>query len=121
MLKYRQSYTCVEVIGIPVEGVAGIYRLILGTFPVIDPAARGKGPAKCADSEPIRTALRRAGPDAQLIDLRESPIRPLRNHARAPRRRNGRPKLLGHDGHPAGLSNGKPPALPVPAKARDTA
>lgn len=43
------------------------------------------------------------------------PERPgsLRNHAPAPRRRHGRPKLLGHDGFPAGLSNGRRPELPA--------
>ncbi len=41
------------------------------------------------------------------------PLRSLRNHARVPRDRSGRPKMLGHEGHPAGLSNGKKPELPA--------
>lgn len=44
---------------------------------------------------------------------RGEPLRSLRNHARAPRDRGGRPKMLGHEGHPAGLSNGKKPELPA--------
>lgn len=99
------------------EGVAGIYRLILGTFPIVDPASGAGKVAMPASSEALPGAPRRSGPRAGVIDLREGPARSLRNHARGPERRNARPKLLGHDGHPAGLSNGKPPELPVPDRA----
>jgi hypothetical protein len=72
------------------EGPARIYRLLLATLQV--PGAEGPaGPEK----------PRGAGPD-----------RSLRNHL-APRSRRERPKMLGHDGFPAGLSNGKKPEHPA--------
>jgi hypothetical protein len=119
MLKYRHSYTCVEVSRIPVDGVAGIYRLILGTFPIVDPARRGIKVVETANSEALRHAMRRAGPDDEVLDLKEEPARSLHNHGRIPfgARSRGRPKLLGHEGHPAGLSNGKRTQLPAPDKA----
>lgn len=95
------------------EGVRGIYRLILGTFPIIDPANRGGKVAMTASSEGLRSALRRSGSGAESVNLGESPGRSLRNHHSSPNTRNGRPKLLGHDGHPAGLSNGRQPVLPA--------
>ena len=101
------------------EGVAGIYRLILGTFPIVDLAHRGVNVGRTASSEALLGALRRAGPSGAVIDLREEPARSLQNHGPIPSRGrgSGRPKMLGHDGHPAGLSNGKPPAFPAPDKA----
>jgi hypothetical protein len=96
-----------------VNGVAGIYRLILGTFPIVDPASGAGMPPRSPDRAALLEALRRAGPRDEVFDLGKEPPRSLRNHARAPRRRSGRPKLLGHDGHPAGLSNGILPELPA--------
>jgi hypothetical protein len=109
MLKYRHSYTCVEVSRILVNGVAGIYRLILGTFPIVDPASGAGAPTRPPDRASLLEALRRAGPRCDVFDLGKEPQRSLRNHSRAPRQRNHRPKLLGHEGHPAGLSNGLKP------------
>ncbi len=99
------------------EGVSGIYRLIIGTFPIVDPARRQDGRAKLEGSEDLLGALRRAGPGAETVEPGKPPPRSLRNHAKAPRRRNGRPLMLGHAGHPAGLSNGKPPDMPAAEKA----
>ena len=119
MLKYRHIYTCVEVSGIPVEGARGIYRLILGTFPIIGPARRGGNVFETANSEDLRRAMRLAGTGKEVLDLGREPARSLRNHGRISSRTCGgsRPKMLGHDGHPAGLSNGKAPAFPAPDKA----
>ena len=118
MLKYRYSYTCVEVSRIPVDGVAGIYQLILGTFPIVDPTRRGVNVEKTANSEALLGALKRAGPGGDIVDLPEEPARSLRNHGLVPSRGRGKgqPKMLGHEGHPAGLSNGKPPSFPAPEK-----
>jgi hypothetical protein len=70
---------------------ARIYQLLLGTLQVMSAPDRGvPGPGPGLD---------RPGS--------------LRNHAPAPRRRHGRPKLLGHDGFPAGLSNGRKPEPPA--------
>jgi hypothetical protein len=69
----------------------GIYRLILGTLQVVTASGRaGAAPA----------------PRAQ-------PLRSLQNHSRARQRRGGNPKLLGHDGFPAGLTNGRKLELPT--------
>ena len=98
------------------EGVSGIYRLIIGTFPIVDPARRQDGRANMKGSEDLLGALRRAGPDAETVALGKAPPCSLLNHARGPRSSPGRPLLLGHAGHPAGLSNGKPPDLPAREK-----
>jgi hypothetical protein len=94
-----------------VNGVAGIYRLILGTFPIVDPASGAGVPPRTPDRASLLEALRRAGPRCEVFDLCKEPQRSLRNHSRGPRQRNGRPKLLGHEGHPAGLSNGLKPKI----------
>jgi hypothetical protein len=73
------------------KGGARIYQLLIGTLQVMGAGPDSKAPAGLHPE--------RAGS--------------LRNHVSAPRARSGRPKMLGHDGFPAGLSNGKKPEHPA--------
>ena len=87
-------------------GGFGIYRIILGTFPVIDLPRTG-GRLLLGKREGLLADLRLAGPSAEILDFgapneRTAEARiPLRNHSPAPERMrlSGEPggaMLLGH-------------------------
>ena len=100
------------------KGVAGIYRIILGTFPISDFRRRRKQKPGNVASPGLLRAVRLSEPASEVVRIADDSPASLKNHRKmpVPGRNPPRPKLLGHEGHPAGLSNGKPPAAPVPAK-----
>ena len=84
----------------------GIYRIILGTFPVIDLPRTG-GRLILEKREGLLADLRLAGPSAEILDFGAGNEQtagarlPLRNHSIAPGRmrlsgETGRAMLLGH-------------------------
>jgi hypothetical protein len=105
-------------VGIRRKGVAGIYRIILGTFPINDFRRRRRRKSGNDDSSGLLRALRLSETAQDPVSLGGVPPESLKNHRRIPAqgRNRARPKLLGREGSPAGLSNGKPAAAPVPAK-----